>query len=123
MFCVWLKKSRRELGLTQRALGRETGLNPSTLGMYEQGRRVPGSAAGFLCPPGPWNATAPPTARAAGGGALFAGAAIGPVYPAAGKVHSPFWTRERKVIGREVLFPAWAFIPLWERRKTPFWRV
>ena len=45
MFCVWLKKSRRELGLTQRALGRETGLNPSTLGMYEQGRRVPGSAA------------------------------------------------------------------------------
>ena len=42
MFCVWLKKSRRELGLTQRALGRETGLNPSTLGMYEQGRRRPG---------------------------------------------------------------------------------
>lgn len=45
MFCVWLKKSRRELGLTQRALGRETGLNPSTLGMYEQGRRVPGTVA------------------------------------------------------------------------------
>ena len=45
MFCIWLKKSRRELGLTQRALGRETGLNPSTLGMYEQGRRRPSPKA------------------------------------------------------------------------------
>ncbi len=45
MFCAWLKKNRRELGLTQRSLGNAAGLSPSALGMYEQGRRVPGPAA------------------------------------------------------------------------------
>ena len=36
-----LKKLREEKGLTQSELGRELGISPSTVGMYEQGRRVP----------------------------------------------------------------------------------
>lgn len=36
-----LKKLRKEKGLTQSELGKELGISPSTVGMYEQGRRVP----------------------------------------------------------------------------------
>lgn len=36
-----LKKLREEKGLTQSELGKELGISPSTVGMYEQGRRVP----------------------------------------------------------------------------------
>lgn len=36
-----LKKLREEKGLTQSELGKELGISPSTIGMYEQGRRVP----------------------------------------------------------------------------------
>ena len=36
-----LKKLREEKGLTQSELGKESGISPSTVGMYEQGRRVP----------------------------------------------------------------------------------
>lgn len=36
-----LKKMREEKGLTQSELGKELGISPSTVGMYEQGRRVP----------------------------------------------------------------------------------
>ena len=43
MFSVWLRDSRGKLGLTQRELGAQVGLSASALGMYEQGRRVPGA--------------------------------------------------------------------------------
>ena len=36
-----MKKLREEKGLTQSELGKELGISPSTIGMYEQGRRVP----------------------------------------------------------------------------------
>ena len=36
-----LKKLREEKGLTQSELGKKLGISPSTVGMYEQGRRVP----------------------------------------------------------------------------------
>lgn len=36
-----LKKLREGKGLTQSELGKELGISPSTVGMYEQGRRVP----------------------------------------------------------------------------------
>lgn len=36
-----LKKLREEKGLTQSELGEKLGISPSTVGMYEQGRRVP----------------------------------------------------------------------------------
>lgn len=36
-----LKKMREEKGLTQSELGKKLGISPSTVGMYEQGRRVP----------------------------------------------------------------------------------
>ena len=36
-----LKKLREEKGLAQSELGKELGISPSTVGMYEQGRRVP----------------------------------------------------------------------------------
>ena len=36
-----LKKLREEKGLTQSELGKELGISPSTVGMYEQGRRKP----------------------------------------------------------------------------------
>lgn len=36
-----LKKLREEKGLAQSELGEKLGISPSTVGMYEQGRRVP----------------------------------------------------------------------------------
>jgi transcriptional regulator with XRE-family HTH domain len=36
-----LKKLREEKGLAQSELGKKLGISPSTVGMYEQGRRVP----------------------------------------------------------------------------------
>lgn len=41
MFSSWLKKSRRALGLTQKRLGQLAGVSGSTIGMWEQGKRVP----------------------------------------------------------------------------------
>lgn len=45
MFSQWLRENRRGLGLTQREMAPLVGLSPSALGMYEQGRRVPGRKA------------------------------------------------------------------------------
>ena len=45
MFCCWLKKTRRSLGLTQTALGEAVGAAPATVCMWERGRRVPGPRA------------------------------------------------------------------------------
>lgn len=45
MFCNQLRENRRKLGLTQAALGRAAGVSGSAIGMYEQGRRLPGPAA------------------------------------------------------------------------------
>lgn len=45
MFRHWLREARESFGLTQEELGRLVGISPSALGMYEQGRRVPGPAA------------------------------------------------------------------------------
>ena len=36
-----LKKLRKSKGLTQAELGKILGVSPSTIGMYEQGRRTP----------------------------------------------------------------------------------
>lgn len=41
MFCSWLTKTRRALGLTQRELGGLIGVGGSAIGMWEEGRRVP----------------------------------------------------------------------------------
>ena len=43
MFSFWLEKNRRALGLTQQELGRLLGVGRSTVGMWERGKRVPGS--------------------------------------------------------------------------------
>ncbi len=64
MFHEELRAARGALGLSQRAMAGQLGLSPSALGMYEQGRRVPGpkTAArmnawllprGFALPPVP----------------------------------------------------------------------
>lgn len=45
MFCDWLRMTRERLGLTQRQLGELAGVSASSVGMYEQGRRRPGTAA------------------------------------------------------------------------------
>ena len=45
MFSDWLREARKALGLTQRELAALVGMSPSALGMYEQGRRVPGRRA------------------------------------------------------------------------------
>lgn len=41
MFCDNLKKLRLSHGMTQAQLADRLGVNPSTVGMYEQGRRTP----------------------------------------------------------------------------------
>ena len=43
MFGVCLKRLRKEMKLTQAALAGKLGISPSTIGMYEQGRREPDS--------------------------------------------------------------------------------
>lgn len=40
-FCQNLKKARLTLGLTQIQLANKLNMSPSTIGMYEQGRRKP----------------------------------------------------------------------------------
>ena len=45
MFSDWLREARKALDLTQRELAALVGMSPSALGMYEQGRRVPGRRA------------------------------------------------------------------------------
>jgi len=42
LFAKELKLYRRLLGLTQAELGRAVGVSASAVGMYEQGRRLPG---------------------------------------------------------------------------------
>lgn len=42
MFCKQLRLYRRMLELTQAQLGRVVGVSASAIGMYEQGRRLPG---------------------------------------------------------------------------------
>ena len=42
MFCNQLRRIRGVLGLTQREMAAELGISSSALGMYEQGRRLPG---------------------------------------------------------------------------------
>lgn len=41
MFCEKLKGLRKRAGMTQAQLARELEISPSTIGMYEQGRRMP----------------------------------------------------------------------------------
>ncbi len=43
MFGECLKKLRKKMKLTQTALAGKLGVSPSTIGMYEQGRREPDS--------------------------------------------------------------------------------
>jgi len=43
MFADKLRSLRKEKGLTQTALSKILGVSPSTIGMYEQGRREPDS--------------------------------------------------------------------------------
>lgn len=43
MFGAWLKRAREGFGLTQQQLGRMIGASASAVGMYEQGRRMPGA--------------------------------------------------------------------------------
>lgn len=43
LFGAWLKRTREGFGLTQEQLGRMIGASGSAVGMYEQGRRVPGA--------------------------------------------------------------------------------
>ena len=38
-----MKRLRTERGITQKELARRLGVSPSTVGMYEQGRRIPDS--------------------------------------------------------------------------------
>ena len=42
MFGETLKKLREDAGMSQEQLGNLLGISKSTIGMYEQGRRVPG---------------------------------------------------------------------------------
>lgn len=44
MFNVKFKRMRKKSGLTQAQLAKKLGISPSTVGMYEQGRREPDSA-------------------------------------------------------------------------------
>ena len=44
-FGQFIAENRRTRGLTQRELAALVGMSPSALGMYEQGRRVPGRRA------------------------------------------------------------------------------
>lgn len=41
MFCERLRELRRRAGMTQAKLAKELEISPSTVGMYEQGRRMP----------------------------------------------------------------------------------
>lgn len=43
MFGKKLKILRKKLGITQASLAKKLGISPSTVGMYEQGRREPDS--------------------------------------------------------------------------------
>ena len=45
MFCSWLRKNRRALGLTQAALGEAIGVGGGAVSAWEKGRRVPGPRA------------------------------------------------------------------------------
>ena len=71
MFCTQLRALRVSLGLTQRAMAGALGLSASALGMYEQGRRVPGpktaarmarffALRGLILPPAPPAPEGPP---------------------------------------------------------------
>ena len=44
MFNVKLRRMRKKFKLTQAQLAKKLGISPSTVGMYEQGRREPDSA-------------------------------------------------------------------------------
>lgn len=44
MFNIKLKKMRKKFKMTQAQLANKLGISPSTIGMYEQGRREPDSA-------------------------------------------------------------------------------
>ena len=44
MFGKKLRNLRKKVGLTQANLAKKLGISPSTVGMYEQGRREPDSA-------------------------------------------------------------------------------
>ena len=41
MFSLKFKRMRKKLGMTQAQLSKKLGISPSTVGMYEQGRREP----------------------------------------------------------------------------------
>lgn len=45
MFSTWLEKSRRRLSLSQRELAAAVGMSPGAVGLWEQGRRLPGPRA------------------------------------------------------------------------------
>ncbi len=45
MFSTWLQNTRHKLNLTQQQLANALAVTPSTVGMWEQGRRLPSARA------------------------------------------------------------------------------
>ena len=65
MFSTWLQNTRHKLNLTQQQLANALAVTPSTVGMWEQGRRLPSARAAASVLAAPSAPASPPRPAAA----------------------------------------------------------